>query len=167
MKSFTFDVLPKSAADMTSDAKFDRQDPFCVAAFSVAAFCRYMEDEAAGIEMLDALKGPEPLSVMEKQFLKDRVQSGYTYVPKSYFAGAVPQNNYTPDRPFTISVSDNPYSYPEGEMKVARLLIKSGGADTERFITMRQKISTGEWFLHDWQGILAGIRVPVADDPWA
>ncbi len=167
MKTFVFSTLPKSLEELSSDASFNRQDPFCVAAFSVVALCRYMEDEKVGLEMLNWLKGPEPVSPLEQQFLRDRVRDGYTYVPKSYFAGAVPENSYTPDQPYTISVSDNPYSYPEGQIKVARLLLKSGGADSERFISVRQKKSTGEWFLHEWQGILAGIRIPSAEDPWA
>lgn len=164
-KTFRFETLPVSADELRSWGVYDMTDPFCVAAMSAAAFCRYMEDAAAGTEMINLLKGPQPLSPREEQFLRDRRMEGYSYVPKSYFAGAVPENNYTPDQPFTVTVFDNPYSYDaEGYVKV---FINSGGADTERPLMMRNKPSTGEYFLWEWMGFLSGIRMPVKDDPWA
>ena len=66
--------------------------------------------------------------------------------------------------PYTLTVSENPYSYQnEG---YARLLLKSGGADNQRFITLRLKPSTGEWYLWEYEGLLAGIRIPAKDNPW-
>jgi hypothetical protein len=31
---------------------------------------------------------------------------------------------------------------------------------------MRLKPSTGEWYLWEYEGLLAGIRIPAKDDPW-
>ena len=42
-------------------------------ALAIAALCRYGEDADAVYEMLDFLKGPESLSNLEKQFLRDRL----------------------------------------------------------------------------------------------
>ena len=40
----------------------------------------------------------------------------------------------------------------------------AGGADSERPFTLRQKKSTGEWFLFgEFTGLLAGIRIPEAE----
>ena len=64
----------------------------------------------------------------------------------------------------TITISDNPYSYPDPNW--ATLYLKSAGADTVRPIKFRKKPSTGQWFLNDYQN-LSDIRVPAADDPWA
>ena len=44
--------------------------------------------------------------------------------------------------------------------------LKSSGADTARTITLRNKPSTGEWFLWE-QTLLAMIREPKSKDPWA
>ena len=104
------------------------------------------------------------MSNMEKQFIRDRFMDGKDYLVKSYFKGATPSNNYTPDIPYVLELSDN--VAPMAEENYKRLDIRSGGADSPRQITLRQKPSTGEWFLWD-QTILVGIRVPVSQDPWA
>ena len=103
------------------------------------------------------------LSPLNKQFLRDRFMDGKTYVPFSYFEGAVPGNNYTPADPFKVTFFTNPYSYDnEGYVK---LFVRSGGADSERYVVLRRK---GEqWFLWEYEGLLASIREPKANDPWA
>ena len=60
------------------------------------------------------------------------------------------------------------YEQPNSRVddNLVTLWLKSGGADTERQITLRKKVSTGEWFL--WgQNLLVGIREPKSQDPWA
>ena len=113
--------------------------------------------------MLDFLKGPDSLSTMEKQFLRDRL-AGKAYKPFSFFAGATPENRYTPDRPYRITVSTGPYSFTAENW--ATVYVASGGADSPRQIKLRKKPSTGQWFLNEIQ-CLSDIRVPTEDDPWA
>ena len=113
--------------------------------------------------MINVLKGPEPLSPFEKQFLNDRL-SGKEYKVTSFFAGATVQNNYTPTEPYTITISDNPYSYPDENW--ATMHLQSAGADSLRQIKFRRKPSTGQWFLNEIQ-CLSDIRTPAAADPWA
>jgi hypothetical protein len=85
------------------------------------------------------------------------------YVPRSYFEGATPENDYTPNTPFKVTVESNPYSDAnEGYMK---LFIKSGGADNAREVVMR-KTSDGKWLLWD-QMLLVSIREPKSQNPWA
>ena len=112
--------------------------------------------------MLNFLKGPEELSNLDKQFLKDRF-ADTKLVPFSYFAGATPENDYTPAEPFTLTVETNPYSFDnEG---YAKLFLKSGGADSPREVVLRKK---GEqWFLWQHQGLLPGIRKAKSEDKWA
>ena len=137
--------------------------PYKVAALTLAALCRFADDETAVHEMLDYLKGPDSLSNSEKQFLRDRL-TGKTYKSLSFFAGATPENGYAPTVPYRITVSSNPYSF-EAE-NWATLYVQSGGADSPRPIKLRQKPSTGQWFLNDIQ-CLSDIRIPTAEDPWA
>lgn len=113
--------------------------------------------------MLDFLKGPEPVSPFEKQFIRDRLV-GKEYKVLSFFAGTSPENGYKPSMPYTITVSENPYSYAQENW--ATLYVKSSGADSERPIKLRKKPSTGQWFINDIQ-CLADIKVPVSEDPWA
>ena len=161
--TFSFTALPESAAQLTALPEGDLSTPFKAAALTVCALCAAAADEAVGVEMLNALRGPRPLSVMEAQFLRDRLR-GKHYVPFSYFKGAVPGNDYTPDQPFTVTVEENPYSYQnEG---YATLYLHSGGADSPRPVTLRQK-GDGQWCLWEHSGLLPDIRKPKSENPWA
>lgn len=163
-KTFTFETLPTTLAELKALSEASLQDAFATVALTVAVFANYPKNKEAALEMLDFLKGPEDVSAYDKSFIADRF-SDKDYVPKSFFEGATPDNSYEPNKPYTITVSDNPYSYQsEG---YATLYITSGGADSPRAVRVRTKPSTGEWFINEYGGILMGIREPKALDPWA
>ena len=142
-ETFTFAALPESVDEMKALPEGALDTPFKTAALSICALCAYAAAPEIGTQMLDFLKGPQPLSPLNKQFLRDRFMDGSTYVPFSYFEGAVPGNDYTPAEPFKVTFFTNPYSFDnEGYVK---LFVCSGGADSERYLVLRQK---GEqWFL--------------------
>lgn len=160
-RTFVFPALPDSVEALRQMPEFALSDPFMAAALTVAVLCHYEKDPAETVRMLNELKGPRPLSAFEIQFLRDRL-AGKGYKPYSFFRGAAPENNYTPSVPYTISISDDPYSYQnEG---YARLQLRSFGADNPRPVTLRRK---GEqWMLWE-QILLSDIRTPAKDDPWA
>ena len=161
MKTFTFAKLPENLAELQAMPEAALKDPYATAALTVAVLCHYEKNVDETIEMLNFLKGPQPLSPFEVQFLRDRLV-GKSYVPRSYFAGTSPANNYEPSVPYTVTVTENPYSFNED--KYALLWIKSSGADTPRQIKMRAKGDT--WYLWE-QFLLPDIRIPAAQDPWA
>ena len=162
-EEFTFAKLPESLDEFKAlpEAKLD--NPFATAALTVVALCVYAADKNIGIEMLNFLKGPRPLSNMEIQFIDDRLRDGKTYVPFSYFKGATPENDYTPDVPYSITVESNAYS--DANKGYKKLIIKSGGADTHREVQLRMK-GDGQWLLWE-QFLLPDIRKPKSADPWA
>lgn len=162
-EDFTFSALPANVEQLRALPEASLDSPFKTVALTILALCSYEHDQSAAIEMLNFLKGPEDVSPYEKQFLQDRL-SGKAYKPRSFFAGATPENNYQPDEPYTITVSENPYSFDNENW--ATLYVTSGGADNPRPIKLRKKPSTGQWFLNDIQ-CLSDIRVPAAEDPWA
>ncbi|MBQ6074724.1 MAG: DUF4428 domain-containing protein [Lachnospiraceae bacterium] len=167
LTSFAFPSLPRTVSELLTLPGVSLHDPFSVAAMAVAAFCRFSEDRDACFAMIDALKGPQPLSNVDKSFIKDRFMDGKGYIPRSYFEGAVPENDYTPNRPYTIRVTESAHSRDQFDQGYITLYLKSGGADSERPVTLRHKPSTDEWFLWNHTGILAGIRTPKSADPWA
>ena len=164
-KQFALSSLPLTADQMKAMPEFSQTDPFAVVAFTVAALCVFPKDKEACYAMLNALKGPEALSPMDKQFIRDRFMDGKDYLPRSYFAGATPDNNYTPAAPYTVNLIEQ--SNSRDQENLITLYAVSGGADSPRQVTLRCKPSTGEWFLWSYQGLLSGIRVPKADNPWA
>jgi len=157
-----FSNLPSSLDEFLALPQASLSTPFETAAMTVLAFTYYPQNKDLALQMVDALKGPRPLSPMEKSFIADRFRDK-DYVPRSYFEGATPANDYAPNQPYTIVVSENPYSYQnEG---YATLYVTSGGADSPRQVQMR-KAKDGKWYLWE-QFILVDIRQPDSADPWA
>jgi len=159
----SFPQLPVNLAQLQAMPEASLQKPEHTAALTVAALCIYPINKEDALEMLNYLQDPRGVTPYDKQFLADRFRDK-DYVPRSYFAGATPQNNYEPSEPLTITVFENPYS--RGQDGYLTLHIRSGGADSPRQIKLRHKPSTGQWFLWE-QFLLADIRKPVSDDPWA
>lgn len=165
-KTFTYTSLPTSVDEMIDLPEASLCDPFSVAALTILSLAEYSKNEAEGCEMLDFIKGPQVLSEREKSFLKDRFD-GTPNLPMSYFEGAVPQNNYTPEQPYRLTISENKYSRDQFAEGYITLYVKSGGADSPRPITLRNKPSTGQWFLWECAAVVSGIRTAVEADPWA
>ena len=163
-ENFTFTALPERLAELQAFPEASLDTPYKTAALTVLALCAYAADKNIGTEMLNWLRGPRPLNGQEISFLNDRFRDGKTYLPFTYFAGATPENNYTPACPYTITVESNHVSGEEaGYMK---LFIPCGGADDPRPVKLRQRGSDGKWFLWE-QYLLTGVRMPKASDPWA
>ncbi|MGI6249309.1 MAG: DUF6935 domain-containing protein [Acutalibacteraceae bacterium] len=162
-RQIVFPALPKSLSEIKALPEASLQEPFFTAALLIPAFCLWPNNKDEAMEILNFLKGPQPLSNYDIQFISERLR-GNEYVPMSYFNGATPENNYTPSEPLTVTVSTTPLSFYESGY--ARLFLRSGGADSPRPVLIRQKPSTGEWFMVE-QLLLAQIRKPVAEDPWA
>lgn len=162
-QTVTFDALPENLAQMQCLPEAALDDPYKTAALTVCALCAYAADKQIGAEMLNWLRGPRPLSPFDISFLNDRFRDGKYYVPFSYFKGAVPESDYTPDRPYVLEIEANPYSDANPGYK--KLFLRSGGADNPREIVLRMR-GDGKWFLWD-QFLLMGIREPKSRDPWA
>lgn len=164
-KTITFTTVTGDPADLTALPPFNRQDPREVAAMTVLALCRYTKNQEECFAMLNDLRGPDPLSNIDKEFIRDRFADEHDYVMRSYFVGAKPDNDYTPSRPLQVKVIEQSNSFDN--TTYARLWIQCGGSDSPRQVTLRKKPSTGEWFVNQHQFLLAGIRLPKSQDKWA
>ena len=154
--------LPDTVEEFKSLLEMKQTNEFEVAALTVAALCMYPKDKDISISMLNALRGPRELSPYDIQFLRDRFMDK-DYVPRSFFKGATPDNDYLAAEPFAIDVEENPYTYEnEG---YAKLFLKSGGADSPRAVQLR-KGKDGRWYLWE-QFLLSDIRPPESTNFWA
>ncbi len=160
----TFAKLPETLEEMKILPEAKLQKPEDTAALTVAALNVFPKNREEAIRMLDYLRGPRPLSEMDKQFLKDRFMDGKDYIPRSYLGGSTVDNNYTPSVPYTVTMSDSRARIAEEGYHIMDL--KSAGADSARTVTLRNKPSTGEWFLWE-QTLMAGIREPKEQNVWA
>lgn len=161
----TFAQLPVNLEQLKAMPEGALLKPEHTAALTIAVLCLYPINKGEALRMLEYLQGPRGLSEYDKQFLADRFRDK-DYVPRSYLNGATPQNNYEPAEPYTVTAFENPYSRDQIGEGYLTLHVRSGGADSPRQIKLRNKPSTGQWFLWE-QFLLADIRSPVSADPWA
>ncbi len=162
-KTFKFENLPQNLDELKAMPEAALTDPFDTAALTVCALCVCAKEREKGVEMLNFLRGPRPLSPRDVSFLNDRFMDGQDYVPRSYFSGATPANDYTPSVPYELTVKSNQYS--DDNVNYKKLFVQSGGADSLRAIIMR-KAADGRWMLWE-QELLSGIRQKQSENPWA
>ncbi len=162
----TFQNFPVNLEQLKAMPEAALTKPEETAALTVAVLCLYPVEPEAAFEMLNFLSGPKELGVPDKQRLVDRFR-GKPYVANSYFAGATVDNNYEPTQPYQITLMENSHSRDTLNEGYLALFIQSAGADSPRPITLRNKPSTGQWFVYDYQSLLVDIRIPKAADPWA
>lgn len=158
-----FDKLPINLQELKECEYSSLSRPEYTVALFLAAMKVYPSNKEEALKMLQFLQGPRELSTYDKQFIRDRMMDKASYIANSYFEGASVENDYTPAQPYTVRVTENPYSYSnEG---YAKLFVQSAGADSPRPVVMRHKPSTNQWFLWE-QMLLAGIRQPASQDEW-
>ena len=108
-EKIVFADLPESLEAFKALPQAAMSTPFDTAALTVVALCLYPADKELCYQMLDYLRGPRPMNGMDKQFIADRFRDK-DYVPRSYFEGAVPGNDYMPTAPYTVTVKSDPHS---------------------------------------------------------
>ena len=151
--------LPTTFQEFSSMA--DLSSPEKTSALFLCALELYLINQEDGIKAIDLLRGPRPMNGYDKQFIRDRLR-GKEYLPKAYFAGAAPQNRYTPNVPYVIDPLPDRQPQEPGYIK---LFLSTAGADSPRPIKLRAK--GGNWYLWEYSSLLSGIRIPAEDDPWA
>jgi hypothetical protein len=166
-KNVVFDKIPRSIDEFKALPYSSLHDPYEVAALTVVALCRFADDRDASVEMLNHLRGPRPMSPMDVSFIKDRFMDGVDYIPRSYLKGPSPDNDYTPTVPYTVTVKEHSLSRDQYSQGYLRLFLTSSGADSERYLDLRHKPSTDQWFLWEFGGLLSRIRIPKSKDAWA
>lgn len=156
--------IPESLQEFEALAAGQRT-PEKISALFLCALSLFDRNMADGVSAMNLLRGPKPMTPYDAQFLRDRLR-GKAYLPLAYFEGATPQNGYKPNAPYVLNVLSDPRPQ-DIEPGYLRVFLKTAGADSPRPIKLRQKASTGEWFLWEYSSILSGIRIPAAEDPWA
>ena len=156
--------IPESLQEFEALAAGQRT-PEKISALFLCALSLFDRNMADGVSAMNLLRGPKPMTPYDAQFLRDRLR-GKAYLPLAYFEGATPQNGYKPNAPYVLNVLSDPRPQ-DIEPGYLRVFLKTAGADSPRPMKLRQKPSTGEWFLWEYSSILSGIRIPAAEDPWA
>lgn len=100
----TLNALPASLAEFRN---LSLRTPEEVVAGFLCALHLYVKNPNEGVEAMNLLRGPRPMTPYDSQFLRDRLR-GKEYLPLAYFAGATPQNSYVPTQPYVVDVRPDP-----------------------------------------------------------
>ena len=157
--------IPTTLPDFQALPQSGLRTPEDTCAAFLCALALYLKDPNAGVEAVNLLRGPRPMTPYDIQFLRDRLR-GKAYLPLAYVEGASPENNYTPARPYGLNVLSDPRPQ-DVEAGYVRVFLRPAGAESPRPVKLRQKPSTGQWFLWEYSSVLSGIRTPAEQDPWA
>lgn len=158
----TLDPFARDEETFRKMAEQMNKKPETAAALLFIALQNFIEDKERGINMLNIIHNPkQPVSNHQISFLRDRF-SDKSYLIRSYFLGAKPENNYTPNEPYVVDLERNKMYEQPG---IANIFVKNAGADSPRKIAVRQKGDV--WYIWDYSAIVAGVRKPADEDPWA
>ena len=145
----------------------DRTNPYNVVGEFIRVISDYKDNDF--YNKIQFLQGDfQPMTEIMKQNIKDRMTQNdkYNFIGKSYFKGATTDNDYTPSNPYEIEVFENPYTDENEGYK--KLFVRSGGADSERPITLRLAKDGNYYVWSDsFMGLLSDIRQPESSNPWA
>ena len=160
-----FDNIISSRKEMDG---IDRSNPNNVVIMLIHVLCNYNPHDTSNFyDMLSYLLGEyQPISSIMKQNILDRMLQNdkYEYIGKSYFEGAIPDNDYTPSS-YKVDVIENKYS--RSEEGYIRLMVKSGGADEMRTVTLRLSKDGNYYVWGDtFMSLLADIRPGKSSNPW-
>ena len=123
----TLNMLPASLAEFRN---LSLNTPDEVVAGFLCALNLYVKNPNEGVEAMNILRGPRPMTPYDSQFLRDRLR-GKEYLPLAYFAGATPQNSYVPTQPYVLDVLADPRPQ-DIEPGYLRVFIATPGADSPR-----------------------------------
>jgi len=171
-KALVIDRAPENVAQFLTLRNEIGQTPEGGAAMFLLALQRYQEEPSEGLKFLilttdksQLVKSHEAesyggytLHKVERTRMTQQLEQ-YPYLIHSYFAGAIPENDYTPaPAPFSFTFSLTSYSGSEKSGRI-RLYIPSSGTDTPRPITLRRD-NKGIWKVTEYSSLLVGIRLP-------
>ena len=107
-----FDELPTSLKMLRDLPESSLNESYYAPALLIPSLCLWSINKDEAINMINFLKGPQPLSIREIQFINERLRSK-EYLPYSYFEGTSPQNCYKSLKPYIVKISTVPTSFDE------------------------------------------------------
>ena len=141
--------------------------PEKVCALFVIALRIYAVDPELGMEMICFLRNEEKLEENEiKNMLKEPLKKS-AYIPLSYFKGAVPENSYTPEMPYVITVKE--VGRRPRFRKEMTMYVGCPGAGVYRPVSLvkkkRRKINKkllgDPWFISDYSSLVLPVPEPM------
>jgi hypothetical protein len=168
--TFTFNALPRNIEELKTlevDNRKYFESQYFVTALFICCLNRIADNSADAWEMINYLRthtatvGMNGINVVSNLDMQNIVQSnlvgkdsnGFPVVNglRSFFAGATPENLYTPTTPYKVTVVEaaaDPILVENG-VTYARLHVISGGADSAQGPLTLRKTNNHGWLIWD------------------
>ena len=173
---FVFQRLPENANELRQIDRSGDNGKFLVLALLAASYAAYTpQDPEICFDMMKVLmnsptlSSAPPFNNFTKDFVRARMmQNGkWAYIGKAYFEGARPENGYTPNRPYAITIREYVYAPQVSTLygvplSIEKVVIEFAGADTERQLSVYQDPKDHQWYIwsDSYGGFLADIKTP-------
>lgn len=153
--------LPKSLEEFQGRVATEAKDPKgAVTLFFTGIYVFLAGEEDLGKQFIIEMSRYKEWSETNHRMLLERLKS-QPYIYRSYTKGATPENGYTMNAgefelAFEGEVSLKPYA-DKAEGEYARLLVRSGGADSARPVIL-QRNNAGQYKVYEFSSLNLGIR---------
>ena len=168
--TYTFNALPRNIEELKTlevDNRKYFESQYFVTALFICCLNRIADNSADAWEMINYLRthtatvGQNGINLVSNADMQNIVQSnlvgkdgnGFPVVNglRSFFAGATPENLYTPSTPYKVTVVEAAADpiLTENGVTYARLHVISGGADSAQGPLMLRKTNNHGWLLWD------------------
>ena len=176
-RRYVFQVLPQNAAQLKTIDRSGEEGKYLVLALLPACFKMWTpQNPEVCYDMMKVLMNSPtlastpPFNNFTKDFVRARMmQNGkWAYIGNAYYEGAAPQNGYTPNQPYAITVREYVYA-PQistiygKQLSVEKVVIEFAGADTERQLSVYQDPQDHQWYIwsDSYGGFLADVKTPM------
>lgn len=168
----TFDKMPRNFAEFEKfQAQYCTEPQGAVAAFIVAMNI-YVHNKEEGKRCFDAVAYQS--YCIDMSLIKDKIgrdgSDGYAqpFLPRAFFRGATPQNNYTPEKPYKVDVAVNngrPYQrLSSAKAPVIYLNVKTKGTDSGiRGVEVVQPKGKEYFYVLNVAGLISQVKFPDDD----
>ena len=142
-------LLPELRGEYGEAVRPYLADPYMVAALTVETLEAFSADRERCFRQLALLRGPLRLLPRDRETLRQALEHK-SWLPRSYYEGAVPENGYTPASPRTVVCEESPLAALD--VDILRVELRCGGDPLPRSINLRKR--GDEYYIWDYANLL-------------
>lgn len=128
--------LPALTGDYAEAVRPLLADPYMVAALTVETLDAFAADRDRCFRQLALLRSPQRLLPRDLEGVRQALEHK-SYLPRSYYEGATPENGYTPETPRTVICEESPLA--PLDVDILRVNVLCGGDPLPRTVTLRRR----------------------------
>ena len=176
--TYTFSTIPTNVEELKQYNISGDDGRYKVLALYIMSLRTWKPENQTDCEEMIGYLCNKQLSVYEKQRLTDQMKKGnqYRYLGNAFLNGATPANNYSPSKPYSItltqdSVVDEDQIYIPANPSIPspdqyRAFIYCKASDSGKWIDVYKSSKDGNWYMYKWMDLITSIKAPASSNPF-